>query len=90
MTTPAPALPRRLARLTLAAALIVPVLAAAGAPAPVEPPKLHAAAEALRLAQRELAAAPSDRGGHRNKALQLVERALEQCERSAESLRAAH
>lgn len=71
--------------------LLLGGFAAAALAAPAnDPPKLHAAIEALKLAQRNLEAAPSDHGGHRNKALQLVERAIEQCERSADALHGTH
>ena len=80
----------RLAVPLFAGLLSMSFVASAAPPPPAEPAKLHAAMEALKLAQRDLEAAPSDQGGHRNKALQLIERALEQCERSAESLRQAH
>ncbi|MBI3653877.1 MAG: hypothetical protein HY231_22835 [Acidobacteria bacterium] len=44
-------------------------------------PHMREAQEALRKAKRELDDATPDKGGHRNKALRLVNQALEEVER---------
>lgn len=44
-------------------------------------PRMQAALDALKIAQRELQAATSDKGGHRAKALALVNQAITQVER---------
>jgi len=41
-------------------------------------PHMHAAIEHLQSARRELAQATSDKGGHRTRALALVDEAIEQ------------
>jgi hypothetical protein len=43
-------------------------------------PKMHAALSALRRAQRDLEAAEHDKGGHREKALDLVRSAISEVE----------
>jgi hypothetical protein len=43
-------------------------------------PKMHGALTALRRAQRELEAAEHDKGGHREKALELVRSAISEVE----------
>ena len=47
---------------------------------PADQPHMQAALEALRNAKRELDAATSDKGGHRVKAIRLVEQAISQVE----------
>ena len=44
-------------------------------------PRMEAALEALRNAKRELDAATSDKGGHRARALKLVNQAMAEVER---------
>ncbi|MBL8148430.1 MAG: hypothetical protein JNN15_00705 [Blastocatellia bacterium] len=44
-------------------------------------PRMRAALDALKLAQRELEAATSDKGGHRAKAIKLVKQAIVETER---------
>jgi hypothetical protein len=44
-------------------------------------PRMQAALDALKIAQRELQAATDDKGGHRVKALRLVNQAMDQVER---------
>ena len=43
-------------------------------------PKMHGALTALRRAQKELEAAEHDKGGHREKALELVRSAISEVE----------
>ena len=60
--------------LVMAAALAMPALAQ-------EPqPHMEAALQALRTAQRELAQAEKDKGGHRARAERLVQQAIAQVE----------
>lgn len=54
---------------------------ASGGRAHADQPHMHAALDALKLANRELAEATPDKGGHRAKALDLVRRAIAQVER---------
>jgi hypothetical protein len=42
---------------------------------------MHAALEALRLAERELAAADNDKGGHRAKAISHTRKAIAEVEK---------
>lgn len=44
-------------------------------------PRMQAALDALKTARRELEAATDDKGGHRRKALNLVNQAINQVER---------
>ena len=44
-------------------------------------PRMEAALEALRNAKRELDAATSDKGGHRVKALRLVNQAMDEVQK---------
>jgi hypothetical protein len=53
--------------------------AAAAARAPLQP-RMQSALDALRVAQRELRAADNDKGGHRVRALRLVDEAIEEVE----------
>jgi hypothetical protein len=53
---------------------------AAGSWAAVHQPHMRAALRALRTAQEELRVATPNKGGHRAKALELVERAIRQTE----------
>jgi hypothetical protein len=47
-------------------------------------PRIRAAEEHLRLARVELANAAREYGGHRKKALEHVDKALEECHRAME------
>jgi hypothetical protein len=47
-------------------------------------PRVRAAEEHLRLARAELANAAHEYGGHRKKALEHVDKALEECHRAIE------
>lgn len=59
-------------------------LVGAPAPAKADQPRMHAALDALRTAKHELEAADRDKGGHREKALRLVQDAIVQVERGIE------
>ncbi len=52
-----------------------------GGRARADQPHMQAALDALKLADRELAAASADKGGHRAKAQDLVRQAIVQVER---------
>ena len=43
-------------------------------------PRMHAALNSLRRAERELRAADADKGGHREKAIDLVQKAISEVE----------
>ena len=59
----------------LAGATLVPAVTA-------DPqPKMHAALDSLRAAERALEKAAHDKGGHRAKALQLTREAIDQVQR---------
>jgi hypothetical protein len=49
--------------------------------ASADQPRMHAALEALRLAERELAAADNDKGGHRAKAISHTRKAIAEVEK---------
>lgn len=44
-------------------------------------PRMQAALDALKIARRELEAATEDKGGHRKRAINLVNQAINQVER---------
>ncbi len=52
--------------------------------AAADQPHMKAALDALRLAKRELEAASADKGGHRAKAIEHVDAAINQVERGIE------
>jgi hypothetical protein len=58
----------------------VTVLAVAKAAAAEPQPRMRSALRSLRLAERELAKADDDKGGHRVAALELVRRAIAETE----------
>lgn len=59
-----------------AACLLLTALAVGVFPARADQPRMQAAARHLQAARDELSRASSDKGGHRQRALDLVERAL--------------
>jgi hypothetical protein len=67
-----------LAGLPIAGTLIGSALSA---PASADQPHMQRALDALRTADRELADAERDKGGHRNRAQALVRRAIAEVER---------
>jgi len=58
--------------------------AAAASPAPQRHPRIEAAIHHLEEARQELAAAPAEFHGHRAKAIEHVDRALQECRRALE------
>jgi len=79
---------RKLGRREVLAGIGVMGAAAAlvGAPkaAQADQPHMHSALDALRNARHELEVADADKGGHRAKALRLVQDAIAQVERGIE------
>lgn len=55
------------------------ITCASASRAPLQP-RMQSALDSLRAAQRDLRAADDDKGGHRAKALKLVEEAIDQVE----------
>jgi len=58
---------------------------ALGSWAAIHQPHMRAALDALKSAKRELDSAEHNKGGHRVKALELVERAIEQTRKGIEA-----
>jgi hypothetical protein len=58
--------------------------AAAASPAPQHHPRIEAAIQNLEAARRELQAAPAEFHGHRVKAIEHVDRALQECHKALE------
>jgi len=58
---------------------------AAGSWAEIHQPHMMAALEALKHARAELEVAEHNKGGHREKALQLVDKAIEQTKKGIEA-----
>jgi hypothetical protein len=70
-----------LSRRAVLPTIMLAVLVACAMPSRADQPKMQAALEALKLARRELAEASADKGGHRGKAIELVEQAIAQVEK---------
>lgn len=73
-----------ISRRTVISRILPAVVIAAAVPAVAraeEQPQMREALEALREAQRHLVAATPDKGGHRHRALRLVNQAIEQVQR---------
>lgn len=66
-----------------AAAAVTPG-ADAASPAPQDHPRIEAAIHHLEEARQELVAAPAEFHGHRAKAIEHVDRALQECHRALE------
>lgn len=66
-------------RLVVVAAIFAAGLVAGRVTA--DQPRMQAALDSLRTAERELQAADNDKGGHRQKAMDLVRKAIEQVEK---------
>ena len=70
-----------LSRRAVLPTIMLAVLVACAVPSYADQPKMQAALEALQIARRELAQASADKGGHRAKAMELVEQAITQVEK---------
>ena len=70
-----------LSRRAVLPTILLAVLVACAVPSRADQPKMQAALEALQIARRELAQASADKGGHRAKAMELVEQAITQVEK---------
>jgi hypothetical protein len=70
-----------LSRRAVLPTIMLAVLVACALPSRADQPKMQAALDALKLARRELADASADKGGHRVKAIELVEQAIAQVEK---------
>ena len=69
---------------TIMPAALLGLLLPTRARAAADQPHMKAALDALRLAKRELEAASADKGGHREKAIEHVNQAINQVERGIE------
>jgi hypothetical protein len=69
---------------TIMPAALVGFAFPARARAAADQPHMQAALDALRVAKRELEAADTDKGGHRARAIGLVNQAISQVERGIE------
>jgi hypothetical protein len=69
------------------AAVAATAPAAAASPAPQHHPRIEAAIHHLEEARRELQAAPEEFRGHRVKAIEHVDRALDECHKALEAAR---
>ena len=72
---------RRVAFKTLLSGLLLAPLFVRRAAAQEYQPHMREALDALHLAERELSAATHDKGGHRVKALRLVQAAISEAEK---------
>ena len=77
-------LPRRLVLATGVAAALMTAGAFMGWQARADQSHIHAALDALKIARSELDKADRDKGGHREKAIELVRDAIAQVERGVE------
>ncbi len=72
-------------RIVVVAVLLVLISVTAGSWAAIHQPHMIAAFETLKKAKVELEAAEHNKGGHRVKALELVDRAIEQTRKGIEA-----
>ena len=70
-----------LSRRAVLPTIMLAVLVACAVPSRADQPKMQAALDALKLAHRELTQASADKGGHRGKAMELVQQAIAQVEK---------
>lgn len=71
-------------KVTVCLAAIIGVFSIAGTAATLDQPRMQAAREDLTRAQASLNRATTDKGGHRNKALEIVAEAIKEVDRGIE------
>ncbi len=65
--------------------LLIGLMAGCAGPQVVHQPRMEAALEDLRAAKEELERAAPNKGGHRERAIELIDRAIEQVKEGIEA-----